>query len=66
MTSGKKRAIIDICQKGGNQVPRPQLSRRICEKPRCDCFKPENAEIVLTLDEYEVIRLVDYEKLTHE
>ncbi|MCI1268988.1 MAG: DUF134 domain-containing protein [Ruminococcus sp.] len=51
-------------------MPRPQLSRRICEKPRCDCFKPENAEeneeIVLTLDEYEVIRLVDYEKLTHE
>ena len=51
-------------------MPRPQRCRRICGKPKFACFHPEAAseceEIMLTLDEYEVIRLVDLEKLTHE
>lgn len=51
-------------------MPRPQKCRRICQAPRYDCFhpkgKPDAAVIVLTLDEYEVIRLVDFEKRTHE
>lgn len=49
---------------------RPSRCRRICAEPfRCG-FRPlreESAgEVVLAVDEYEVIRLVDYEKKTHK
>jgi len=51
-------------------MPRPQRCRRICRKPQFACFSPEGAEdaedIVLSLDEFEVIRLVDLEARTHE
>ena len=51
-------------------MPRHQRCRRICGFPVCKSFTPENCEAVntvtLTLDEYEVARLVDYEKQTHE
>lgn len=46
-------------------MPRPQRCRRICGLPRVGAFGPQEgraeAPIVLTLDEYEVIRLVDLE-----
>ena len=51
-------------------MPRPSRCRRICGVPQVDTFCPngcENTEpILLTLDEYEVIRLVDLEQQTHE
>ena len=51
-------------------MPRPPRCRRICGAPQVDTFCPngcENTEpILLTLDEYEVIRLVDLEQQTHE
>ena len=51
-------------------MPRPQRCRRICDVPQIDTFCPQachNEEpIYLTLDEYEVIRLVDLEQQTHE
>ena len=51
-------------------MPRPPRCRRICSEPLIDCFCPRGAEngepIRLTLDEYEVIRLVDLEQQTHE
>ena len=51
-------------------MPRPPRCRRICGVPQVDAFCPngcENTEpILLTLDEYEVIRLVDLEQQTHE
>ena len=51
-------------------MPRPQKCRRICFTPQYDSFYPKNSQtddtITLTLDEYEVIRLVDLEKKTHE
>lgn len=51
-------------------MARPQRSRRICHKPRFTMFSPEGAicsgVVELTVDEYEVIRLVDYENSTHE
>ena len=51
-------------------MPRPQRCRRICQRPPIDTFYPENSQdetpIRLTLDEYEVIRLVDLEQQTHE
>ena len=51
-------------------MPRPPRCRRICGAPQVDTFCPngrKDAEpILLTLDEYEVIRLVDLEQQTHE
>ena len=51
-------------------MPRPPRCRRICSAPRverfCPCDVAERAPILLTLDEYEVIRLVDLKQQTHE
>ena len=44
-------------------MSRPPRHRRICGRPQVDTFCPKGrcgaAPILLTLDEYEVIRLVD-------
>lgn len=51
-------------------MPRPQRCRRICDKPFVTGFTPDNntgqEAVVLTLDEFEVIRLVDLENQTHQ
>lgn len=51
-------------------MARPTRCRRVCAEPACPGFVPRGAsgagEVALTVDEYEVIRLVDYEKRTHE
>lgn len=51
-------------------MPRPQRSRKICKEPVYAQFSPDavqNAQTVeLTVDEFEVVRLVDLEKMTHE
>ena len=51
-------------------MPRPPRCRRICDAPQVDTFCPQGHEeaalILLTLDEYEVIRLVDLEQRTHQ
>lgn len=51
-------------------MPRPQRSRRVCQKPRYCSFGPPGGEgresVRLTVDEFEVIRLVWFEKKTHE
>lgn len=51
-------------------MPRPQRCRRICSEPEFTGFSPDNETnqepIILTLDEFETIRLVDLEKQTHE
>ena len=51
-------------------MARPQKCRRICNVPRIDSFRPEKhtgeSPIIMTVDEYEVIRLVDLEEKTHE
>lgn len=50
-------------------MPRPQRCRRVCEEPEYNSFSPDgipnNTCITLTVDEYEVIRLVDLEQLNH-
>lgn len=54
----------------GDFMPRPQKCRRICGYPRTHTFLPENApktdhdSVVMTVVEYETIRLMDYENLT--
>lgn len=51
-------------------MARPSRCRRICTEPAYDSFIPEGIscgeQVTLTVDEYEVIRLIDLEKLTHE
>lgn len=50
-------------------MPRPCKCRCVCGGPRVDYFKPravpisELEEVVLTVDEYEAIRLADLEEL---
>lgn len=51
-------------------MPRPQRRRVVCCEPDYVFFAPDGispqSEVTLTVDEFEVIRLVDYEKKTHE
>ena len=51
-------------------MPRPQRCRRICREPEYTRFAPEGisptGETVLTLDEFEAIRLIDHLGRTHE
>ncbi|OGP67531.1 MAG: hypothetical protein A2W27_02405 [Deltaproteobacteria bacterium RBG_16_44_11] len=53
-------------------MPRPKCCRHICGVPDKNYFKPRGIpaslleEIVLSLDEFEAIRLADYEQLYQE
>ena len=52
-------------------MPRPRKNRKVCHYPPTLSFlpedKPDNAEpVILTVDEYETIRLVDREGLSQE
>jgi uncharacterized protein len=53
-------------------MPRPKCRRNICGMPDKNYFKPrgiptvELEEVVLNLDEFEAIRLADYEHLYQE
>lgn len=50
-------------------MPRPARCRTICREPLCTKFMPETKDIsnpiILTVDEYEAIRLVDLENMSH-
>lgn len=51
-------------------MARPTRCRRVCAEPECRSFIPQAASgtdtVILSVDEYEVLRLVDYEKRTHK
>jgi uncharacterized protein len=53
-------------------MPRPKCCRQIVAMPGKTCFHPEGAtassftEVFLTIDEYEAIRLADFEGLYQE
>ena len=53
-------------------MPRPQKGRRVCCLPNNIQFGPQNSNyqnteiIIMTVDEYETIRLIDYEGFTQE
>jgi uncharacterized protein len=53
-------------------MARPKCCRRVAEQPACKIFKPIGVpvtmldEIILTMDEFEAIRLADFEGLYHE
>jgi predicted DNA-binding protein (UPF0251 family) len=52
-------------------MPRPRKWRKVCCLPESNVFGPlsgpvQEEEIVMTVDEYETIRLIDLESLTQE
>lgn len=53
-------------------MPRPRLRRRVCGNPRADFFKPAGIplkqlqEINLEIDEFEAIRLIDFQEIGQE
>lgn len=54
-------------------MPRPQKCRRVCAVPLCTGFAPlgaplcgEGHAVIMSVDEYEAIRLIDLEGLTQE
>ena len=51
-------------------MARPRRCRRVCTEPDYLSFAPDGipcgGRVTLAVEEYEVIRLIDLEKLTHE
>ena len=52
-------------------MPRPQRCRLVCSLPRQEAFVPDGPDsctdtVIMTVDEYEVIRLMDLIGLTQE
>lgn len=51
-------------------MPRPIKCRKVCRLPKNDVFGPENPNlqdvIIMSVEEYETIRLIDYENFTQE
>lgn len=51
-------------------MARPSRRRRVCLEPKYSCFVPygirKTEQVLLTVDEFETIRLIDYEKKKHE
>ena len=50
-------------------MARPPRCRRICSEPKFSRIMPEGGSgevVVLSIDEYEAIRLIDHERRTHE
>lgn len=51
-------------------MPRPSKKRRICSEPVCSSFHPDTptkeCDVVLSLDEYTAVRLIDLEGLSQE
>ncbi len=62
-------AIIQ-CRKGMKPMPRPTRCRQIGQLPMYRSFSPDDMEVTdtvaMTVDEYEVIRLLDHEGLNQE
>lgn len=69
----KNLFVIDICHKicyykkakDVTVMPRPQKKRYVCRLPEISEFSPKEnpcgEKVVMTVDEYESIRLIDYE-----
>lgn len=61
--------IVDICQKG-ELMPRPIRCRRIEQLPVYRSFSPDDTaaaeSVLMTVDEFEALRLLDNEGLTQE
>ncbi len=70
------KEVYGICRKligkAGDEMPRPRKGRRVCRMPGSRSFGPleaaekERVAVVMTIDEYEAIRLIDLEGLSQE
>ena len=52
-------------------MPRPKKCRRVCQLPRTQEFRPSDeaacgAAVILTVDEFEAIRLIDHQGFSQE
>ena len=51
-------------------MPRPKKCRRVCTEPEFVKFTPagrgHREQVIMNVDEYEIIRLIDYDKMTQE
>ncbi len=50
-------------------MPRPKKCRKVCRLPKINEFQPADGaceRVILTIDEYETIRLIDNEGLSQE
>lgn len=53
-------------------MPRPRKYRKVCQLPKSAEYIPvnsscaENCTVILTVDEYEALRLIDYEGFSQE
>jgi len=52
-------------------MPRPRKHKKICEMPKVEAFSPTGAEmqddiVTMSVEEYEAVRLIDYDGLTQE
>lgn len=67
-----KSAAILHNNNGVGSMPRPRKQKKICALPRIDAFGPadvtqDQSDVVnMSIEEYEAIRLIDYEDLTQE
>jgi hypothetical protein len=63
--------MLIIENRRGEKMARPKCCRRIDGEPACRIFKPAGVpcsfieEVVLSMDEFEAIRLADLERLYH-
>ena len=68
--TAKKWYNLHMTETGVIALARPKRCRRVCKEPIFTNFASKNIDnpqdVVLSVDEYEVIRLVDLEKLSHE
>jgi predicted DNA-binding protein (UPF0251 family) len=65
--------LSDNADSGGvYELPRPRKWRKVCSLPQTDLFGPldiqasESDPIIMTVDEYETIRLIDMEGMVQE
>ena len=76
MTYTRNCSILDLTERkgseaGGEGVPRPMKCRKVCQMPRTREFHPAGGSprkeaVVLTVDEYEAVRLIDRQGFSQE
>ena len=60
---------MTITERTVSAVPRPRKCRKVCRLPAKNLFEPEGGAkeaVVLSVDEYETIRLIDMEEFSQE
>ena len=76
MTYTRNCSILDLTERKGSEAggeggPRPMKCRKVCQMPRTREFHPAGGSprkeaVVLTVDEYEAVRLIDRQGFSQE